>query len=318
MLQRAPSHERITEAAGVINADLLHTRVRHDRALDAAIGAHVLLKDETSGPIGCFKGRGTAYLVGRGVAPGVELVCASAGNFGQGLALAGTARGHQVTVFAATTANPFKIERMRGLGADVKLAGADFDAANAAAKAYAAANPMARYIEDGDSAEVAEGAGTIAREMTEAGLAFEAIFVPIGDGALANGIGTWLRHARPGCKVIGVCATGAPALHSSWHSGRLVETASANTIAEGIACRVPVAYAVTHLARTLDDCVLVSDAAMIAAMRMIHETLGLAVEPSAACVVAAMLDMKGRLPATVAGVLSGGNLTAEQRRRWLG
>ena len=317
MSQRSPSPERIVEAASVIGADVRDTPVRHDSVLDAAVGARVWLKDETSGPVRSFKARGTDFMIARAVAAGAELVCASAGNFGQGMARSGTAGGHKVTVFAAANANPLKIERMRTLGADVRLSGADFDAANTAAKAYAQAHPATLFIEDCDYAEVAEGAGTIALELTEARLAFDTMFVPVGGGALAIGIGTWLRHARPGCQVIGVGAAGAAAYHNSWHARLLIETPSADTIADGIAIRVPMANALRHLADALDDFMLVSDDAMLAAMRLIHSTVGLAVEPSAASVVAAMLQRKGRLPAAVAAPISGGNLTAEQKQKWL-
>jgi len=318
MSQRAPSAEGVAAAAKVIARDVRDTPVLRSAGLDAAVGAQVFAKDETAGPIGSFKGRGTDSLVARGVPKGAPLVCASAGNFGQGLARSGTAHGHKVTVFAANTANPFKIERMRALGADVRLAGEDFDAANAAAKSHVARTPGALFIEDCDWPEVAEGAGTIARELTEADVMFDAIYVPVGGGALANGIGAWLRHARPGCKVIGVNAAGAPAYCNAWHSGKLIATEKVDTIADGIAIRVPMAAALAHLAHNLDDFVLVSDAEMVAAMRLIHTALGRAVEPSAASVVAAMLQRKGRLPGRVATVLSGGNLTAEQRRIWFG
>lgn len=319
MLQRAPSAANIIEAAGLVSPAVRDTPALRSPALDEAAGATVFVKDETSGPIGSFKARGTDYLVAHGVPAGIELVCASAGNFGQGLALSGTARGHKVTVFAATSANPFKVERMRALGADVKLAGDDFDAANAAAKAYAAGRPSARYIEDCELPEVAEGAGTIARELTEAGLEFGSFFVPVGGGALANGIGTWLRHARPGCKIVGVSAAGAPAYHNAWRRHQMIATERTDTIADGIAVGIPMAYALEHLRRNLDEFVLVTDEEMLTAMRLIHKTLGLAVEPSSASVIAAMLKRKGEFGGRpVATLLSGGNLTAEQKRAWLG
>lgn len=316
MTARPIAVERIADAARVIHPDFRDTPVRHSPALDEAVGVVVHLKDESASPIGSFKGRGTDYLVATGIEPGEPLVCASAGNFGQGLARSGTARGHKVTVFAATTASPLKIERMRALGADVRLEGADFDAANATARRFGR-ETGARYIEDCDIPEVAEGAGTIARELTEAGVAFDTIFVPVGGGALANGIGLWLRHARPGCKVIGVSAVGAPALYRSWHEHRLITLDSVDTIADGIAVREPVAFAMQHLARALDEFVLVSDAEMLAAMRLVQSTMGLAIEPASASVVAAMLQRKGRLPAAVAAPITGGNLTAEQRKTWL-
>ena len=275
------------------------------------------VKDESANPIRSFKGRGTELYVRTAVKPGAELVCASAGNFGQGLARAGRAHSHKVTVFAATTASPLKIERMKDLGAQVRLEGDDFDAANAAAKAYAA-KQGARYVEDCEIPEVGEGAGTLARELTEAGVAFDAFFVPVGGGSLANGIGTWLRHARPDCRVIGVCAQGAPALHLSWHQHRLVETPTASTIADGICVRVPVAFALDHLARSLDDFVMVSDDEILSAMRLLHKATGIEVEPAGAAGMAALLARKDRSIGSAATLITGANLTPEQKAKWLG
>ena len=316
MLQRAPDWTRIEAAAAVIGADVRDTPVLSHAGLDRAVGARVLLKDESRGPIGSFKARGTDYFVATAVEPGVELVCASAGNFGQGLARSGRARGHTVTVFAATTANPLKIARMRALGAEVRLEGIDFDAARAGAMAYAAGKPGALYIEDSESPEIAEGAGTVARELTEAGLAFDAFFVPIGGGALANGCGAWLRHARPNCKIIGVGAAGAPANHASWKVGRALPGGPTKTIADGIAIREPAPYAIEHLAANIDDFVLVGEDQMLAAMRLLHSALGIAVEPSGAAALAAMIAYKLTPGATVAGVLSGGNVTDAQKKDW--
>jgi threonine dehydratase len=222
-----------------------------------------------------------------------------------------------VIVFAATSANPLKIARMRELGAEVRLEGADFDGANAAAKRFAAETD-AVFVEDAEIPEVGEGAGTIARELTEAGYAFDAFYVPVGGGSLANGIGCWLKAHRPACRVIGVCAAGAPALHASWHSGRLIETPAVDTIADGVAVRVPSAYAMRQLARNLDDMVLVDDEQILAAMRLIHRATGVPVEPAGAVGFAALIARKELDIRAAATLICGANLTPEQKRCWLG
>ena len=281
-------------------------------------GARVVLKVETVNPIRSFKGRGTDWLCTRLALPGGSgLVCASAGNFGQGLAWAGTRRYLKVTVFAARTANQLKITRMRDFGADVRLEGADFDAAKAAAKAHAALTG-ARFIEDGRDAPIAEGAGTIGVELTRWPEPFDALLVPIGDGALIAGIGTWAKARMPGTKVIGVCPAGAPSMALSWRAGRPVSTPTADTIADGISVRTPVPEGLDFLAPVVDDIVLVTDDSMLAAMRLLFFEVGLIAEPSGVAGLAALLEQPTRWRgARVATPVCGGNLTREQIERWL-
>jgi threonine dehydratase len=281
-------------------------------------GARVVLKVETVNPIRSFKGRGTDWLCTRlALAAGSALVCASAGNFGQGLAWAGARRNLKVTVFAARTANQLKVSRMRDFGADVRLEGADFDAAKAAAKAHAALTG-ARFIEDGRDAPIAEGAGTIGTELSRWPESFDALLVPIGDGALIAGIGTWAKARMPGTKVIGVCPAGAPSMALSWRAGRPVSTPTADTIADGISVRTPVPEGLDFLAPVVDDIVLVTDDSMLAAMRLLFFELGLIVEPAGAAGLAALLEQRTRWRgARVATPVCGGNLTRDQIERWL-
>jgi threonine dehydratase len=145
----------------VIDPQFLNTPQVEFDSLAKEIGVELLLKIETLNPIRSFKGRGASYLTSC-MRDSRALVAASAGNFGQGLAHAGRTRGISVTVFAAETANPLKVARMRDFGADVVLVGRDFDEAKSAARDFAAEQD-ARFVEDGRDSEIAEGAGTIAR-----------------------------------------------------------------------------------------------------------------------------------------------------------
>ncbi len=287
-------------------------------AVSSACGARVVLKIETANPVRSFKGRGTDWLCERLALPaGAEVVCASAGNFGQGLAWAGARRGLRVTVFAARNANPFKVERMRAFGAEVRLEGDDFDAAKHAAAPPAEA-PGARVVDDAREPAISEGAGTIAVELGRWTEPFDALLVPLGDGALIAGIGAWAKARMPGTQVIGVAAAGAPALALSWRAGRPVSTPSADTIADGIAVQTPVPEALDDLRPVVDDVVLVSDESMLAAMRLLFAETGLVVEPSGAAGPAALLEHGGRWRgARVVVPITGGNLTREQMVRWL-
>jgi len=245
------------------------------------------------------------------------LVAASAGNFGQGLAYAAARSGRRVLIFAAEAASPIKIEAMRRLGAEVILHGRDLDAAKAKARAFAAEQGF-RFVEDGAEPAIAEGAGTIALEITKALPALDAVLIPLGNGALATGMGCWLKHHSPQTRIIAVAAEGAPCMAHSFAAGQPLETPAVDTIADGIAVRVPVPFALTCLVDTVDEVMLVTDDALLEAMRLLRRHLGLVIEPAGAAGLAGLLarrqDYGG---ARVATVLCGANLTLEQIAAWL-
>lgn len=284
--------------------------------LAAATGTRVLVKVETLNPLRSFKGRGTNWWFRTQAALPGRIVCASAGNFGQGVAYAARSRGVPCTVYAADNANPLKLERMRSFGAEVRLAGADFDAAKTAAR-HAAAAEGAYYLEDGAEAAIAEGAGSIAVELFQHPERPDAVFVPLGNGALLGGMAAWLRHASPTTRIIGVCAAGAPAMERSWRQQVAIATERVATIADGIAVREPVPFALETLRGAVDDIVLVDEEAFLRAMRLAFTTLGLVIEPAGVAGLAALLEHgKTWSHGTCATVLCGGNVTAEQARAW--
>ena len=312
------SLRRIEKAARCIDEVFLGSPQYEAEALGDELGLKLVCKVETANPIRSFKGRGTDYLLHRlgGKHPG-RLVCASAGNFGQGLAYAARKRGIPLTVFAAENANPAKVERMRRLGAEVCLEGEDFDEAKAAARVLAESEGW-RFVEDGREAEIAEGAGTIALELCRWPESFDAVLVPLGNGALLSGVGTWMKAHAPSTEVIGVCAERAPAMALSLREGARKITDTANTIADGIAVRVPVEEALSDLSGVVDDVLLVDDGTMVRAMRLLFWKMGLVVEPAGAAGVAALLAHRERFAgALVATPLCGSNLTGQQARRWL-
>ncbi len=308
------SIDGIREAGRVIDPVFLRTPQFISEPLTARIGVATVLKVETVNPIRSFKGRGTDYLLHRLGDSKPELVCASAGNFGQGMAYACRKRGVRLVVFASHTANRLKIARMRDLGAKIELEVGDFDQAKDAARRFAE-QTGAMFVEDGLLGPIAEGAGTMAIELSE-GEPLDAVFVPLGNGSLVNGVGAWLKK-RSGARVVAVCAEGAPSMALSWKEHRAV-TARVDTIADGIAVRVPVPEAVRLMSDTVDEVMLVSDDDMLAAMRMLFYDAGLLVEPAGAAGLAAIKqrasDLRGMRVATI---LTGGNLTEQQIRDWI-
>jgi threonine dehydratase len=312
----ALSLENIAEAARVIDPVFLRSPQFISESLSARLGFPLLCKVECINPIRSFKGRGTNYLLHK-LGPTKEtLVAASAGNFGQGLAYAARARGVPVVLFAAENANPLKVDRMRAFGADVRLAGADFDAAKQAARQYAA-RPGHRFIEDGRESAIAEGAGTIGMELAAWPQKVDTLFVPVGNGALIAGVGRWFKAVSPQTQIVGVVAAEAPAMQLSWRSHRVVTTERAETIADGIAVREPVPEALEEMASVVDDMISVREAELREAMRLAFHELGLVVEPAGAAGLAAASlfrdQFRGQLVATI---LCGGNVIIEKYLRW--
>ncbi len=306
------SLDRIARAAREIDPVFRNSPQYRAESLGMALGADLVVKVETVNPIRSFKGRGTDFFVRELADPSIPLVCASAGNFGQGLAFAARRVWQRLDVFASEVANPLKIERMRAFGATVRQVGRDFDAAKAAARAWADSNG-ACYVEDGREVAITEGAGTIGVELAEWPEALDAVLVPLGNGALLGGVASWFKAHRPATRIIGVCASGAPSMERSWRAHQPIETPSADTIADGIAVRVPIPEAVVDLQPIVDDIVLVDDAVTLDAMRLLFAHLGLVVEPAGAVGVAALLADPARLAgARVATILCGSNLTAAQ------
>lgn len=290
----------------------------HD-GLSALAGRPVVVKVETVNPVGSFKGRGT-WLAVHGLAARVAatadrpVVVASSGNFGQGVAYAARAAGVAAVVFCDAHANPRKVERIRAFGARVVQEGRDFDEARAASEAYAAARGLTLLV-DGDDVAVATGAATLALEVTDAVEhgelpAIANAYVPLGNGALLVGIGAWLRHAAPGCRVVGVQAAGAPSMERSWRAGRPIETPEAATYAEGIATRVPVPAALELLDGRVDEIVLVGEQALREAQAVLTTALGITAEGSAAASWAGLLADPAPRDGAALVIVTGSNVAA--------
>ena len=318
-----PSHrlslENIAEAARTIDPVFLHSPQFMSEGLSKHFGCSLTLKLETANPIGSFKGRGASFYVDQMVAAGnvTPMVCASAGNFGQAMAYACRTHGLPLIVFASIHANPLKIAKMRAFGAEVRLAGEDFDAAKLAAANWASENG-ASMVEDGRQPEISEGAGSIGVELLAAGKPFDAILLPLGNGALLTGVARWIRAHSPATQVIAVSSVHAAAMHDSFKSGHIVEYQQAPTIADGIAVRVPIPEAVEDMKGIVDDVLLVEEASILEAMKLVLQHERLIVEPAGVVGIAALLEHpKLNAHNHIATVLCGNNLTEDQIRTWL-
>jgi threonine dehydratase len=313
---------RIAEASDSIDPVFKHSPQFVSEPLSSIFDCKLTLKVETINPIRSFKGRGADFFINNLVATGnrPRLACASAGNFGQALAYCCRKHDLDLTVFAAENANPYKIEKMRSFGATVQLKGNDFDIAKTAAKHWAIEHD-ALFAEDGMQTDFAEGAGTIAVELMTHIHTLDAILVPLGNGALLTGIARWVKAMSPNTHVVGICSAGAPAMMNSWQAGlraKVIETETVNTIADGIAVRVPVPEAVADMHGIVDEVLLVDDTSIIQAMQMVYENHGMMVEPAGVVGLAALAENPTRFKEMhIATVLCGGNMTKQQIGMWL-
>ena len=310
--------DRIRAARRVIDPVFLDSPSFECDALGRRLGCTVTVKVETANPVRSFKGRGTelatSLLADRG---GAAVVCASAGNLGQALAWSGRRRGLEVTVVASRFAPAVKLDRIRALGAELEVVDGDFELARVRAASIARQRGV-RLVEDSLDIETCEGAGTIGLELAAAD-PFDTVLIALGGGAMATGVGYALKALVPGVEVVCVQPRGAPAMTRSWHERRVVTTDTADTIADGVAGRYPIAAVLDDLLGLADDAVLVEEASIVAGMRLLLDHAGLIVEPSAALGVAAVLEDRDRFAGRhVVTIICGSNVDPQAYRGWVG
>lgn len=311
------SLEAIERAARSIDPVFLHTPQFESEPLSAAIGTRLTLKVETLNPIRSFKGRGADFFVREnlGALAGTDLVCATAGNFGQAMAYACRTQGRSLVIYCAENANPLKVGRMRALGAEVRQVGDNFDSAKEAAKQFCRESG-ARFVEDGLDVAISEGAGTIGVELAR-DAHFSRVLVPLGNGALIGGVARWMKATRPDIEIVGVCSTGADSMHASWHEHKVINRPAVTTIADGIGVRTPIAEALADMRGIVDDVIVVSDESIIEAMRLAFEHAGLVSEPAGMAGAAALVEHASMRGTDAATIVCGSNVTREQARKWL-
>ena len=311
--------DRIRDARTSIDPVFLDTPQYDCGPLGEALGCSLTLKVETLNPVRSFKGRGTETALSRleSARDVPAVVCASAGNLGQALAYSGARRGIDVLVVAGRTANPYKIERIRALGATVRLEGDDIEDARLLARRIAA-DQGAHLIEDSLDLATCEGAGTLGLELLPPDVAMDVVVIALGGGALASGVGYVAKSIAPHVEVIAVQPAGAPALALSWRRGAVVETETTDTIADGVAGRYPIPEVLDDLLVLVDDVILVREDTIVAGMRLLLQHAGVVVEPSAALGIAAVLENRERFAGRRVGtILCGSNVTTADFARWV-
>ncbi|QEC48049.1 threonine ammonia-lyase [Baekduia soli] len=290
--------------------------VRHTPVLPSAtlteLGGQVMLKAESLQRTGAFKIRGALSklaALGDGCAAGV--VCGSAGNHAQALALAARERGVPCDVYMPEGAPIAKVEATTALGARVILTGTSVDDCLVAARQRAQHGGLA-FVHPFDDPDVVAGQGTLGLELLEDLPDLATVIVPVGGGGLASGVAIAVKSARPEVRVVGVQVASCAAYPASLKAGHPIAVDSALTIADGIAVKRPGDLTLALISEWLDDLVVVGEDEVAEAMVLLMEKAKLVVEGAGAVGVAALLG--GEVTAAETGstcvILSGGNVDA--------
>ena len=303
------SVEDVEDARARLREMLQPTPIERSRAISDLVGAEVLLKCENLQRTGSFKIRGAFNRVARltGDERRRGVVCASAGNHAQGVALAAGLQGIHATVFMPVEAPLPKVQATEAYGAEVKLVGEDVSETLAAA-IEVAEHEHRVFIHPFDHADVIAGQGTLALELLEQVPAVGTVLVPLGGGGLLSGVAVTLRAFSPRTRIVGVQAAGAAAFPPSLADRQLREVATVDTIADGIAVKRPGTLTLPHVEQLVDEVVTVDDDLLARAVVLLLERAKLVVEPAGAAGVAALLGHRTPLEGPVVPVLSGGNI----------
>ncbi len=289
--------------------------------LSQLTGCEVRLKAEMLQRTGSYKIRGplnklpllSAEERRRGV------VCSSAGNHAQGVALAARIHGVHAVVAMAENATPSKIEATRGYGAEVVLHGTIWDDANEKARQLVSERGLT-YVHPFDDLQLIAGQGTLGLEIVGDWPEVDLIVVPIGGGGLISGVAMAAKGQKPSIRVIGVESSGAPGMQASVAAGRVVTLDRVDCIIDGLRVKRVGGTTFEVVRRFVDEIVTLPDEEIFDAMLWIMNRTKLVVEGAAAAPVAALLHgLIAAPPGTrVACVLSGGNVNLEQLRglRW--
>ncbi|OAB54281.1 threonine dehydratase [Pseudomonas thivervalensis] len=284
------------------------------------LGCTVWVKHENHTPTGAFKVRGGLTFVHwlkREHPEAKGIVTATRGNHGQSLALAATALGLKALIVVPEGNSVEKNNAMRGFGGEVVEYGRDFDEARE--EAARLADVQGLYLVPPFHPELVKGVATYGLELFKAVPDLDTVYVPIGCGSGICGVIAARDALGLKTHVVGVVSTEAVAAKSSFETGRLCETASANTFADGLAVRKPIPEAFAIYGAAAARIVAVSDAEIAEAMRVYYtDTHNLAEGAGAAALAALMQEREAMQGKKVGVILSGGNIDRPVYARLIG
>ena len=308
-----PTVEAIEKASGVLEEILEPTPFQKNNNLSDIYEANIYLKREDLQMVRSYKIRG-AYNKIRSIEPELlknGIVCASAGNHAQGVAFSCNKLHIMGAIFMPTTTPKQKIEQVRMFGKEfieIILTGDTFDAANSAAIKYAQENGKT-FIPPFDDPKVMEGQGTIGLEiLKQSKVKLDYIFVPIGGGGLASGLGSYIRQMSPETKIIGVEPGGAPCMKEAIKAGKVIKLEHIDKFVDGAAVQEAGSLTYQVCKEVLDDIVVVPEGAVCTTIIQMYNKSAIVVEPAGALSSAALRfyadEIKGK---NVACIVSGSN-----------
>ncbi len=314
------SLEGVFRARKIVYHHLRSTPLQYYETLSEAVGCKMFVKHENHNPTGAFKVRGGINLISglsaeeksRGV------ITATRGNHGQSVAYASRIFNVPCTIVVPMGNNPEKNQAIRALGAELIEHGKDFDESRVLVEELMQQRGL-RYIHPANEPQLIHGVGTYSLEILEDLPEVDVVIVPIGAGSGTCGAITVFRRLKPGVQIIGVQAEKAPCVYLSWKEGRMVETESCDTFADGLATRVPFELPLSILRDGVDDIILVSEEEIRQAILLLLRTTHNLAEGAGAAPVAAALKIRERLAGkNVVVLLSGGNIDLETLRWVIG
>lgn len=311
------SLQDIRAARHVIGNRLVRTPLVPCASLSAQTGARVSLKLELFQHTGSFKPRGVLNAV-EALTPDERargVISISAGNHAQALAWAATAIGVSATIVMPATAVRAKVEATRALGGEVIQTAEDL---LATARQVQQDRSLA-FVHPFDDPVVIAGAGTLGLEIAEDAPDVGLVIVGCGGGGLLSGVAAAIRAVCPEARVVGVEPVGADAMRQSLAKGEPVRLAKTNTIADGLAAPFAGVHTLAHVQAFVDDIVMVDDAGILDAMRVLMRRARILPEPAGAAATAALLSglLMTQPGEHVVAVVSGGNADPDLLRSLL-
>jgi threonine dehydratase len=281
--------------------------------LSKRLGNRVLMKREDLQPVFSFKIRGAYNKIVSLPQEALEkgVICASAGNHAQGVALSARVLGIRATIVMPRTTPSIKVDAVRNFGGRVVLHGDSYDEAKAHADKLVRERGMT-FIPPYDDPEVIAGQGTVGMEILhQHPRHLDAIFVPVGGGGLVAGIAVYVKHLRPGIRIIGVEPEEAPTLHAAMQGGRGGARDEVGIFGEGVAVRRIVEETFRVARQQVDDVILVSTDEVCAAIKDIFDDTRSVMEPAGALAMAGVkkyAETTGARDETLVAINSGANM----------
>jgi threonine dehydratase len=288
------------------------TPLQLNERLSAATGAYIWLKREDLQPVRSYKIRGAYNLISQleEAQRAAGVICASAGNHGQGVAFACARLGIRGRIFVPATTPRQKRERILALGegrVDLAVRGDSYDEAAAAAH-LEAQESGATLVPAFDDERTIAGQGTVAREIVEQfGKAPDVLVAPVGGGGMISGCLTYLSERHPGTRVVGAEPAGAASMAAALAAGRPVDLDRMDTFVDGAAVRRAGEFTFQIVQRHRPDLYAVPEGRICSEMLALYQTEGIVTEPAGALATAVLGLFRPEPGQTVVAIVSGGN-----------